>query len=84
MGIRRETRTPLQGAEPRRVVARPVRHLPCGTADVGCTAAPVPALVRRRVWQDRGARVGSTGGILQKAGRRQNAYVTFSDRVGSY
>jgi hypothetical protein len=83
MGIRQGTRAPLRGGERRRVVARHVRHLQYVTADVGCMAVRVRALVPRRVWQDRDARVGSTGCILQKLGRTKNAYVTLSDRVGT-
>ena len=84
MGIRQGTRTALRGVERRRVVARHVSRPPCATADVGCTAAPVRDLVPQRAWQDRGARVGSTGCTLQKLGQNRNAYVSFSDKVGSY
>ena len=84
MRIRRGTRPLLRGAEPRRVVAQHVSRPPCVTADVGCTAAPVRELVPRRAWQDRGVRGGSTGCTLQKLGRNKNAYVGFSDKVGSY
>ena len=84
MGIRQVTRTALRDAEPGRVVACHVRRPPCATADVGCTAAPVRALVPQRVWQDRDARVGSTGCILQKVGRNENACASLSETVGSY
>jgi len=84
MGTRQGTRALLQGAEPRRVVGRHVKHPQCATADVGCTAAPARALVPRRAWQDRGARVGSTGCILRKVRRNKDAYVSSSARVGTY
>src|ERR1035441_285830 len=84
MGIRKETRTPLRDAEQERVGARPVKRPQCVTADVGCTAAPVRVLALPKAWQNRDARVGSTGCILQKLGRNKNAYVSLSDRVGSY
>src|ERR1035437_5500450 len=57
---------PRCGARTRR--GTHVRHPPCVTADVGCTGAPVRALVPRMVWRDRGARVGNTGCILQRQG----------------
>jgi len=84
MGIRQVTLTPRRGAEPGRVVARRVSRPQCATAAVGCTAVPARALVPRRVWQDRGARVGSTGGILQKVKQNRSACVSLSDKVASY
>jgi hypothetical protein len=81
MGIRQGTRTPLRGVARIRVAELRVSRPQCRTADAACTAAPVRARALQRVWQDRGARAGSTAGIPQKAERNKNACVSFCNRL---